>query len=612
MDLREGTLLLLRRTKMLTSSAGLDQVTPRERTEAETIVKALDGLPLALDQAGAYIDETQCGLSGYLDLYHARHQDLLQWQSPLASYPETVATTWSLSFQKIEQANPAAADLLRLCAFLNADAIPEEIFTKGAADLGPILKPVAADLFKLNEAIRELRKFSLIRRDPDTKTLTVHRLVQLVLIDKMKKRTRQQWIERAVRAVYRAFPNVESAAWQDCQRYIPHIQACMTHIEQWNIKCIEASKLFDRAGFYLWKCGQYAQAETFCGLALAIGEETLGKEHPDVALYLNNLALIYQTQSKYTQALSLYEQALAIREKALGPTHLDVAVTLNNLALIYRAQGKYMLAEQLFLRSLSIRRQTLGEEHRDVALCLHNLAGLYQKQGKSELAEPLFIQALAIYEHAHGEDHLAAAPVLDSLAGLYVKQGKYTQAEPLCRRALTIREKNLGEEHPYVAFSLTTLGKVYEAQGLYEQAESLSKRALDLREKTLGPMHSRVAESLKRLADLYSKQSKYPQAEPLYKRGIAIFEQTFGQEHPHVAGCLNGLARLYDAQGEYTQAEYFYKQVLALYERTLGPDHLRVSTCLEHYAALLRKMQREIEAVELEVRAKEIQVAHKQ
>ena len=413
MDLQDGTLLLLQRTKILSSSTGLDQVTLQQRTEAEAIVKVLDGLPLALDQAGAYIDETQCGLSGYLDLYHVRHQDLLQWRSPLADYPETVATTWSLSFQKIEQTNPAAADLLRLCSFLNADAIPEEIFIKGASDLGLVLKPVAADMFKLNEAIRELRKFSLVRRDPDVKTLTVHRLVQLVLIGQMKKRAKQQWAERTVRAVYRAFPDVASVDWQDCQRYIPHVQACMTHIKQWNIKCVEASKLLDRAGFYLWKCGQYAQAESFCELALSISQETLGREHPDVALYLNDLGLLYQTQSKYTQALPLYEQALAIREKTLGPAHLDVAITLNNLALLYRAQGKYIQAEQLLLRALNIRKETLGEEHPDVALCLFNLAGLYRKQGKDEQAVPLFMQALTIYEQTLGADHPSLAPVLD-------------------------------------------------------------------------------------------------------------------------------------------------------------------------------------------------------
>ncbi len=97
------------------------------------IVTALDGLPLALDQAGAYIEETRCGLSQYHDLYATRRKELLlrRGRFPI-DHPDSVATTWSLSFQKIEQENPSAADLLRLLTFLDPDAIPEEIITSGA------------------------------------------------------------------------------------------------------------------------------------------------------------------------------------------------------------------------------------------------------------------------------------------------------------------------------------------------------------------------------------------------------------------------------------------------------------------------------------------------
>ena len=86
----------------------------------------MDGLPLALDQAGAYIEETSCGLSGYLDLYQSYRSELLKRRGDLVSdHPESVATTWDISFKKIEEANPAATELLRFCAFLHPDEIPE-------------------------------------------------------------------------------------------------------------------------------------------------------------------------------------------------------------------------------------------------------------------------------------------------------------------------------------------------------------------------------------------------------------------------------------------------------------------------------------------------------
>src|SRR5260221_4747431 len=131
MDTHEGTLLLLRRARVLARDGLLEQVSSTDLTTAQTIVNEVDGLPLALDQAGAYIEESGCGLSQYLSLYRSRQQDLLRQRSTVPSpHPESVATTWSLSFHKIKEANAAAAELLQMCAFLAPDAIPEEVFSE--------------------------------------------------------------------------------------------------------------------------------------------------------------------------------------------------------------------------------------------------------------------------------------------------------------------------------------------------------------------------------------------------------------------------------------------------------------------------------------------------
>ncbi len=58
--------------------------------------------------------------------------------------------------------------------------------------------------------------------------------------------------------------------------------------------------------------------------------------HPDVALGLNNLALLFYDQGKYTEAEPLYQRALAILEKALGPDHPDLVTGLENYARLLR------------------------------------------------------------------------------------------------------------------------------------------------------------------------------------------------------------------------------------------------------------------------------------
>src|ERR1019366_6873628 len=163
MEPETGALLLLRRANILLPKISLDNATLEDRGTALEISQKLDGLPLALDQAGAYIKETPCSLSEYLSRYQIRHQELLQIRGNEIQdyYPATVATTWSLSFEKVYQINPAAAELLNLCAFLAPDAIPEEIFTIGADQLGDVLSPIAANPVQLDLACKDALKFSL-------------------------------------------------------------------------------------------------------------------------------------------------------------------------------------------------------------------------------------------------------------------------------------------------------------------------------------------------------------------------------------------------------------------------------------------------------------------
>jgi NB-ARC domain len=116
MEPEEGALFLLHRATLLDSDAPLDAASKADREAAREISIAMDGLPLALDQAGAFIEETQSSLSDYLQLYHTWQDELLQRRGKLVTdHPDPVATTWSLSFEKVQQANPAAAVCLPGC-----------------------------------------------------------------------------------------------------------------------------------------------------------------------------------------------------------------------------------------------------------------------------------------------------------------------------------------------------------------------------------------------------------------------------------------------------------------------------------------------------------------
>jgi tetratricopeptide (TPR) repeat protein len=443
MEPDEGTLFLLHRSGILPDNAPIEQAAPTDCAKALEIVNELDALPLALEQAASYIDQTSCGLEGYLQRYRNQRGTLLKHNPSNPDYSKTVATSWNLSFQIVEAASPAAADLLRLCAFLAPDAIPEEIITAGAAELGPNLKPLS-DPIQLDAAIQELRKYSLIKRDPSERILSIHRLVQAVLLDQIPKRQHRTWAERTIRAVNAVFPSGEYGTWPQCKRLLPQAQTCATLVEQYNLAIEEAAFLLRKAGRYLIDQGQYTQVQPLYQRALHIDEQVSGPEQRDTGVSLNNLALLYYLEGKYEQAEPLFQRALKICEQKLDPDDPEIAATLDNLGQLYERQGRYVEAEQYYQRALDIQERVLGE-HPRTAITLFSMGVLYTLQERYEQAELLFQHSLTIRENVFGSEHPNVATCLESYADLLRKMGRTEEAVKMEQRARRIREKWKGQ-----------------------------------------------------------------------------------------------------------------------------------------------------------------------
>ena len=591
----EGALLLLRRAALIRRDAPITEATDADRDSAIQLSIEMGGLPLAIDQAGAFIEEMRRSLSEYAELYATEKANLLAERGSLGDH-SSVTVTFSLAFERVAANNAAAADLVRLCAFLGADAIPEEIFTEGAPVLGDKLGRAAVNKLAFARTIGEAGRFSLLDRDATNQTLGMHRLVQLVIKDAMPNVDRRIWAERAVRATREAFHSVEYADWTLCQKLITHAYACADLIDEWNFDFVEAATLLNQAACYLSDRGLFSAVEPLYLRSLAIRERALGPDHPQVAMSLNNIAMFYADQGKYSEAESLYQRSLAIWEKLRAPDHPDMALSLNNLAVLYRQQGRYAEAEPLYQRSLAIYQNAMGPEVIEVAMSLNNLATFYLDQARYAEAEPLFKRSLAIWERALGPNHPTAATGLDNLAELYRNEGRYAEAEPLYQRSIAINEKALGPDHPDLARSLHNLALLYDAQGEYVEAEQLCRRARAIWEKALKSDHPDIAKSLNSLAELCRERGNYDEAEPLFQRSLTIRETVLGADHPEVATALNNLALLYHDRAMYNEAEPLYLRSLAIREAALGANHPDVASSLNNLAELYRKQGRYADA----------------
>jgi tetratricopeptide (TPR) repeat protein len=602
MEPEEAMLFLLRRAKLLSPEATcedirhLAQSRPTEHAVASELVAVLGGLPLALDQAGAYLEATRCSLPAYLDLFRVRRATLLQLRGEGArDHPASVSTTFTLSLTATIQRHPAVRDLLCVCSLLQPDAIPEELFRQGGEHLGSALAPVCSDPLEWNRLLGVACSYSLLARQPETSTLSLHRLVQVVLLDAMSEQERIQWQQRTIHALSAVFPEATHEAWTLGERYLSHVLTCASAIQDQDADQ-ELIEVLSKAASYLIERALYEQAERLYERILRIQRQRLGPAHPDMARSLTGLANLYHYQGKkYQQAEVLYLQAVRIQEQALGPMHPDLARSLSDLAYFYNTQGKYQQAKLLYQQAVRIQEQVLGPTHPDLALAINGLAATFMCLGKYAQAESLCQRSLHIREQAFRPEHNEVARSLHNLALISKKQGKYQQAQALYERALYVWEP----EHPNAATSLWGLADLYCEQGKAEQAEPLYERALHIWEQVLGPEHTSVAHALDGLAEVSLSKKRYRQAEALYERALRIRQQALGSEYFWTASSLNGLARLYCELGKYEQAEALYMQSLHILEQFVGQQHPDTAQTL-HDLALLRQKQSNLnEAISL-------------
>lgn len=603
MEEAEGALFLLRRAKIIAEDATLETAAEEDKAKAIEISKEVDGLPLALDQAGAFIEESSSSPTEYLELYKTQGAALRRERGELVTgHPESVAITFSLSFEKVEAANPTAADLLRACAFLAPDSIPEEIFTEGGTHLGDLLSATVNNPLALLNAIKETLRYSLLRRDPNAHTLSIHRVVQDVLKDAMDESTQSQWAERIVKAVNQILPNFDEtdySEWHRFERLLPHTQACAGLVEIWDLKIPEVAQLLNNTARYMHNGGRLTEAESYYVQALTIRQGLFGDNHPEVATSLNNLGWLRHDQGKYEDAELFYLKALDVRVALLKFDDPRIAECLSSLGWVKSEQGKYVEAKGYFKRSIELQEQW---EQNDTVLTAHNLHGLAWvliNQDYTIEVETLLLRSLEIKRKLYGLEHAEVAILIGDLGTYYSFNDNYVKAEEFLTNAIKMLEKIYGSSHPRIADYLNALAGVYIDQHNYSEAEALSIRAIAIARETYGKEHNRIGNMLGTLGLVYQAKREFLKAEELARQNLEIKEKSLGTEHPNTAITMTNLAVLYMDQREYMKAEQLLRRAIAVGRKTLPQGHSRLLERQEIYAVLLQRMNRKGESQKL-------------
>jgi tetratricopeptide (TPR) repeat protein len=495
---------------------------PGSPETADKLAAALADLPLALEQAAATIQQTQTTPTEYLAEFESYWAELLEKGKPVENYSTAAAMAWELSFRKIEQLDPEAADLLVLLSFFAAGEIPLWMIHEGSAQLPADLANVAADPGALHNALGTLEKFSLVRATD--RWISMHGVLGALTQDRLDEQARAQWTMRVLRLASGAFgyESQDHLTWPRCAQSLPHVLSAAMHAHRAAVLPGETAELLGKVGRYLLKMANFTEAQSVLELALPLAQSTFGPTSGPAADVANNLGRVLHHKGDLARAGEMLQWALSVDQSLYGPADPHWATTANNLAMTLAVSGKPREARAQFERALEIYQAHYHDQHPKIASVMNNLGFVLAQLGESGAAQQRFEQALMITEATAGQTHPQAACIAVNLADVHRSQGRHDQARRLYERALSIDENALGPTHPAVARDLGRLGHLDQQHGQHAAAVRHFERALAVAESCYGPDDAQIAGFLNDLGNALKSAGEVERATEYLRRAAAM------------------------------------------------------------------------------------------
>ncbi|MFE3827325.1 tetratricopeptide repeat protein [Streptomyces sp. NPDC059092] len=422
----------------------------------ERIAAELGHLPLALEQAAAYIEYTAITPTTYLERLRRHPARMFAASAPASPgaagaagaevhHHRTVARIWQLSLQAITAESPLAGDILRTFAWFSSAPVPREL-----------AHALHTDPFVVDDALALLHTYSMITLT--RRTFSLHGLVRAVARtpDSADPNRAADLItvarERSEGVMWQSLPGdpvFDVTGWERWRELLPHIHALLALLNPEQDTRATADISFLASGFLQGE-GHMAQAISYSRRAVDAFVRIYGPDAPRTMAARSFLASAHRTAGDLESALPLHLGNVADCERVLGPDHPDTLVARGNLAYLYALRGETDRALELNRRNLGDYERTVGPDHPHTLNARANLASSYRAAGDLARAVALHEQSLAEYELHFGPDHPETLTARSNLARSWEMADDLDRAIALHERVLTDRERILGPHHPHV------------------------------------------------------------------------------------------------------------------------------------------------------------------
>jgi len=451
----------------------LRRVVPRlSDKSADDIAYRTGDLPLALAQAAGVLAETGMPTESYLEELR-RHANLVMSERPPSSYPVSLAAAIRVSALQLEEQDPAALHLLRLCAPMAPEPGPLDLLFP--VPNGLIGDPLASagSAFEVNTAAARLARLGLARLSGEG--LELHRMTQAVLVDQLDPKSRERLVLEAERLLVAAAPDTsdDTSFWPTWSRLLPHILA----MDPARSDHTDFRELASDAVRYLLNRGE---ADAGRLLAENLVENWHGRYGEADRIALNaayHLARALRELGQHEDALDLSEGVLERYRELEGDDAPATLAAATGFAASLRALGRTQQALELDRDTLDRKRRILtrGEDDPSTLASASGLASDLRDLGRLSEAEVLDRETLDRKRRTLGEDHLSTLTSAANLATDLRLQHRLTEATVLQNDLFIRTRRVLGDAHPMTLSTARALARDLRARGEQLRAEDVER-----------------------------------------------------------------------------------------------------------------------------------------
>ncbi|MEV0969034.1 FxSxx-COOH system tetratricopeptide repeat protein [Microtetraspora glauca] len=514
-------------------------------SDALDVADALGYLPLAVEQAAAWLAETGMPAATFLEQLRTESARVLSLGQP-ADYPHPVAATWNLSLAKLRETSPASVRLLELCAFFAAEPISMQLLYSD--EMMRSLLPYDDTLQEklvLGRVIREIGRFALAKVDQANNTIQVHRLVQAVIRGQMTQDEQDEACHVVHRVLEKARPNQgevdDPENWIRFDLIWQHLQPSRaTECQEEPVRRL----LTDRVR-YLWKRGDLEAALTLGDYLANYWEETFGRDERQRLHLLFNIANVKRSQGLYEEARELDEWTLERQREVVGEQHPHTLMTAGGLAADLRALGEYERSLEMDLATYEMWKRLYGEEYHKTLSAAHNLALSYRLVGDG------------------------------------------VNARERDEKTLQLRREVLGPTHPYTLFSATHLARDLREIGRYRESIELLRTTLQHYRESLGEGFMDTLRAAKSLAVSLRRGGAHQEAWQVALETEERYRERYPGTPDALAGTLE-LACCLSALGDKAGALEMAGGIMNIYREDLGDSHPGTLIALNNVAIYQR------------------------